>query len=117
LQTKVVGNLVSITICLTPYIKVGIWFHPVLMSLDPVEASPQSGCVHATCKVGNDINIVIDSSPLQELSFGSIHPGDGSFVITALNDVTGRCNIVERAEMVQELIDRCNAEQLYLHQA
>jgi hypothetical protein len=79
LQTKIVGNLVRITIHLTPYIKVGIWFHPVLMNLDPVEVSPQSGCVHGTCNVGNDIDIVTDSSPPQEVSPGLMHMGDGSF--------------------------------------
>jgi hypothetical protein len=37
-----------------------------------------------------------------------------AFELTALNDVTGRCNIVEHVEMVQEFIDRCNAKQLCL---
>jgi hypothetical protein len=37
-----------------------------------------------------------------------------AFEFTALDDMTGRYNIVEHehAEMEQEFIDRCNAEQL-----
>jgi hypothetical protein len=112
---KVIGNPVGITIHPTPYIPVSVWFLLVLMSLDPIEVSPQSRYVHLTSEVGNDVDIVRDSSPPQKLSLDSIHMSNSSFAVTTLNNLTGRCNIVKLAKMVKEFINHSNAEQLCLH--